>query len=63
MLPEESANSYSGWDELPYAIEVWRDYKEKEKRHHKFIKELNCNKKLNKRFYQFLFEEVIVRYK
>ena len=63
MLPEESANTYSGWDELPYAIEIWRDYKEKEKRHSKFIKELNSNKKLNKRFYQFLFEEVIARYR
>ena len=63
MLPEESANSYSGWEELPYAIEGWRDYKEKEKRHSKFIKELNRNKKLNKRFYQFLFEEVIARYR
>ena len=63
MLPEEQDNCYSGWDELPDLIKFWRGYKDIEKKHSKFIKDLNSNKKLNKRFYQFLFEEVIPRYK
>ncbi len=63
MLPEEQDNCYSGWEELPGMIEFWREYKTKEKRHNKFIQDLNKDKKLSKRFYQFLFDEVIPRYK
>jgi len=63
MCPEELDNCYSGWDELPYMINTWKEYREKEKKHNQFIKDLNTNKKLSKRFYQFLFDEVIPRYK
>lgn len=63
MCPEELDQCYSGWDELPSVINTYKEYKEKEKKHNQFIKNLQTNKKLSKRFYQFLFDEVIPRYK
>lgn len=63
MYPEELDQCYSGWDELPSVINTYKEYKEKEKKHNQFIKNLQTNKKLSKRFYQFLFDEVIPRYK
>lgn len=63
MCPEELDQCYSGWEELPSVINIYKEYKEKEKKHDQFINDLTTNKKLSKRFYQFLFEEVISRYK
>lgn len=63
MCPEELDQCYSGWKELPSVINIYKEYKEKEKKHDQFINDLTTNKKLSKRFYQFLFEEVISRYK
>lgn len=63
MCPEELNQCYSGWEELPSVINIYKEYKEKEKKHDQFINDLTTNKKLSKRFYQFLFEEVISRYK
>lgn len=63
MCLEELDQCYSGWEELPSVINIYKEYKEKEKKHDQFINDLTTNKKLSKRFYQFLFEEVISRYK
>lgn len=61
--PEEADQGVVTWADAPGFVYMWKEYKQQEKKHNEFIKDLNSNKKLRKRFYDFLFNEVIPRYK